>query len=867
MSKRITPSQANEKLKNSAKTPIRHHRVSGKKTEKSTEMVLNAAGKTRKMFNSSVVDIQTNGTDLNKYVFDNGMLPATTVADTLRFGAGCYWARTGEHIKYVNKNTSEEAPFDIEFEPMGVEASEVPLSAMDKIGMSPSTELAPLFEETIRITPHGSSPAYENTDPIGAFQTLLFGGTLNGTNVPAALKKDLYFEDYTFSLSSPYSLRDIESFTSSTNTMYASVKPTYNFYVPEYESATADPNNTMPEAVLPSMYVMLTEMTKEPEEEKNEWFEKHITLFGNLRLEAKNEMLRPPSERTKWDLSDKKNMNVQYFDMYGRQVTGALSDSQMSSLGSKFHNMFVSHNNVDLLKDFNSRKELFPMFVDIEFSTDITTEFASALKDSGMGASLMSGISSLSNNLPTRSFVEETVTAVQVASKPLGANEVITQSELTESSRRFFDVGPWYEQFKSGEIQGTIFDQPGSVFLGKQDPELEVSNDPKYDLYKSLMSVVFSSKVRDLVRLRTRSYKEIMNGKLAATETVMYRIEKKIGTEVLQNFWLPNSNEIDVHRFVDTQVKYGRNYTYTIYAYELVFGSKYAYKSAWQEGTEAGCTVITEPSLKIIEVPYFSYQNRLLDSPPVMPDVEIIPFRGVSDKIKLNFSGNVGRYDLMPQIISKSENRVNETIRQAQDRLPTDPIRYESDDHATEFQVFRCSAHPYSYQDFDGKKVKSVYSDINPETQASATSASYVDDIEPNKKYWYTFRSVDNHGHISYPSPIYEVELVDDHGSVYPVIKVVDFAARTPKDATKQLKRMMQIVPTYAQGILNEEKSGLTNVGSVANLWNEDTFYLGVEDETLWGKKFKVRLTSRSTGKKIDINIVFEHRHLKIQPE
>ena len=53
--------------------------------------------------------------------------------------------------------------------------------------------------------------------------------------------------------------------------MYASIKPTYNFYIPEYETATSDPNNTMSEAILPSMYVMLTEMTKEPEEEKNDF--------------------------------------------------------------------------------------------------------------------------------------------------------------------------------------------------------------------------------------------------------------------------------------------------------------------------------------------------------------------------------------------------------------------------------------------------------------------------------------------------------------------------------------------------------------------------------------------------------------------
>ena len=41
-----------------------------------------------------------------------------------------------------------------------------------------------------------------------------------------------------------------------------------------------------------------------------------------------------------------------------------------------------------------------------------------------------------------------------------------------------------------------------------------------------------------------------------------------------------------------------------------------------------------------------------------------------------------------------------------------------------------------------------------------ATAASKVDDIEPNKKYYYTFRAIDNHGNVSNPSSVYEIEMV-----------------------------------------------------------------------------------------------------------
>ena len=36
---------------------------------------------------------------------------------------------------------------------------------------------------------------------------------------------------------------------------------------------------------------------------------------------------------------------------------------------------------------------------------------------------------------------------------------------------------------------------------------------------------------------------------------------------------------------------------------------------------------------------------------------------------------------------------------------------------------------------------------------------------------------------------------------------------------------------------------------------------IGIEEEQVWGKSFKIRLTSKRTGKKIDLNVSFEHEH------
>jgi hypothetical protein len=76
----------------------------------------------------------------------------------------------------------------------------------------------------------------------------------------------------------------------------------------------------------------------------------------------------------------------------------------------------------------------------------------------------------------------------------------------------------------------------------------------------------------------------------------------------------------------------------------------------------------------------------------------------------------------------------------------------------------------------------------------------------------------------------------------------------------------MQIAPAFPQTILNTEE--LDKLDSVKERYRQSSlFKLGIEDGSLWEKKFKIRLTSKKTGKKTDINIQFKHEHLKINPE
>ena len=71
--------------------------------------------------------------------------------------------------------------------------------------------------------------------------------------------------------------------------------------------------------------------------------------------------------------------------------------------------------------------------------------------------------------------------------------------------------------------------------------------------------------------------------------------------------------------------------------------------------------------------------------------------------------------------------------------------------------------------------------------RGKSDNASFVDDLQHNKKYYYTFRSQDVHGHVSNPSNIYEVELIKHNEAAYLEVKIVQ-----PKNIEKTKKQKRQ---------------------------------------------------------------------------
>ncbi len=226
--------------------------------------------------------------------------------------------------------------------------------------------------------------------------------------------------------------------------------------------------------------------------------------------------------------------------------------------------------------------------------------------------------------------------------------------------------------------------------------------------------------------------------------------------------------------------------------------------------------VVVEPSIVVVEAPYIGSGypwmptadtsfgiGTILDDPGVSPNVQIIPYRGVNNKMLFNLTTGTGRELKVPITLSAAENAYIQRLRGNNGGANGLSVIYENEEPSKAFEIYRLSSLPSSYADFFNNQIAYIPTDDKTIGYRAGSAVSYVDDMQPNTRYYYMFRSIDIHGHYSYPSEIYEIELIDDSGAVYPRVRVVDPASMQNRKASqKNLKRFFtNQTPTFSETI------------------------------------------------------------------
>ena len=886
--------------------------------------------------------------------------------DPFRDVIGSYWVTPGELPEYGDTTSEILKPGN---------SNQGTRNQNKKVRKNQVIRIIPRKQKMIKTN---NAPFYEIEHDLEIYSDKKNFGNVNtwADFVTKKIKTGRTFRDYAFDIHNPLASNELASQNFSPSAIFEEANFEYNYYSNIYEITTNNAGSL--ENILPNLYFF----TKAADEDSvDDDVLEAVTAAQQVGLKEVKSL------RAKGKVSNPKMkaLTSEFFGKFGK-AQRRIPAAKKKKMSTKYSNIVFDTNCTELFKNAESTFTTFPMGVDIRFMSDFLNEFTEILEDSKLSTELLSYLAAIPKDLGEEQIKNFSVKDSKLKryfekiTNPRSSNsKVIVDFENTDT--RMFDLFKWWQRVSTGKKNSKK-----STTILSDEREKEVSHFEKF-----MYLVIFSGKLQTMIKKHQRSYLDMSDGAMSYSETFCYKIEKSLqGGSPIQTIWLPNTNNIDVIRYIDTQVKYNKKYKYNVTALQIVLGSEYSYSDiqfpetyditvkkkkkvrkikkpgggvtlevsadmvqadidnlvssipesvidviriptqspAEQSADEppptpqlpgqqrlvgnyesttnssketpeleipskkvegvfsltdkdrfntrfandlfvlakkreqvsdntyyrANMKVKIRSSLKIMELPFFTIAGKVIDDPPVPPHVDIIPYRGVNNKLLFNLNASVGNYELNPVYFKESEKEIIDEIRKAK-RLPSNSkIAFSTDDPISAFEIYRTTVEPTKIEDFADKLRIFLSTDIDSSTIQKASSASFRDDLEPNQTYYYTFRAIDIHNKVSNPTEVYKVTLVDNDGAVFPLIELHPMTLKKPQKSSKKGKKLLNIVPRLTQTIINNERSKL---GDGASAYNAQNVMLGYEDRALFGEKFKIRLTSKKTGKKIDINVRF----------
>ena len=433
-----------------------------------------------------------------------------------------------------------------------------------------------------------------------------------------------------------------------------------------------------------------------------------------------------------------------------------------------------------------------------------------------------------------------------------------------------------------------------SFLLGPSDLSSSSASDRFVNQINLLLSL---KKMREYVK-RNRKIQDIFDLETCKSFVLGYKIEKYLDNDAtgpIQTYYSISK------KFRDTQLKYGREYKYKTKVLLGVLGSSYSYSnlvytsseselinesrevinshptsisSVSDEKYHAYVDVVVKPSFKVLEYEIEPEENYLssvafIDSPPTSPHVDV---HGCSTKPLVNFR-------LTPRFFSFVESGQTQFINQ-------DPLTkvgtlrnsdleianlfeisgektINTDYFSGIYEIYRMEKPPSDKSQFSNYYLATVNSNQQiwlPHDQTPVLendmNAIFSDKIVPNTKYYYAFRSLTYHGTPSELSDIFEVELLKDSDEYKINMKLYEIPDEKNHTYKKPIKRIIRLVPNNDRLAFNNNSSTSiydTNVGEPGTPEEANRLVDFASPDT--SRVFKMRMTSKHTGKKIDINI------------
>ena len=457
------------------------------------------------------------------------------------------------------------------------------------------------------------------------------------------------------------------------------------------------------------------------------------------------------------------------------------------------------------------------------------------------------------------------------------------------SLNRSFNIGPRAISAKlydlisiitSTSIQ-SITDGPDEIFLV---PEDEVNFGKRSERFvESVNAVRFLAKTRTFINNHSRDLEEIYNSTPCQTFFMGYKIEKYLdndATQPIQTYYTNDSN------FFDTQLKYGRRYIYRTKVLLGILGSSYSYSNLFISQNEtqmfntsgeldttsptqfaqissdkyrAYVDVEIQPSFKILEYEVDVDEVAFVDAPTLPPQVDLFNQKN-KPTIEMRFGPIFTKVESVTKGSNKELMRALEPLTDADntifDLLQISKNNGVSPDYFTGiYEIYRTRTPPQKQEDFANNYLATVDDQSGfaflttnlPEGVTDNMEGFFEDYPIVNEKYYYAFRSLTYHGTPSNLTVPYEIELQRDSDEYKINISQYQYPNDKTYQMEKKAKRILKITPNIERLLFSEEEN--------KSNWKLDDGSLLDRGIT---KTFKIRVTSKHTGKKIDLNINFK---------
>tara|TARA_A100001515_G_scaffold9144_2_gene7621 strand:+ start:10362 stop:13058 length:2697 start_codon:yes stop_codon:yes gene_type:complete len=707
-------------------------------------------------------------------------------------------------------------------------------------------------------------PNFDRPPPSG--EQYRWPGLLNNSNFIKKPKLDHTSRHYL--ISSDRSIRQASNVTTD-------IEPVYNFYVasnPDYEDVIGDPS--VEEYLIANSYYLQLELRNTSSN--------YLDQYHNVALTIDNQVSWFSSQ-TNTEIS-----NDSYYNRYSDNILNALANGSISLPTMKANNgdLAVLYSDLAVLNEDSIATETIPFYNKITIGYETESVQPGPTPDSYL--------QTLINDPNTKDFIDilQAHCIKLISSDSFDSNS--GYSFLTKEVTRLTSTPSADNLSLNSQERGypILFDLESLLNSVNTSFNFSIASAEEINL-NSLSNVKFlkdyfgktefdvdpaaANEVEcgyyagNYLSKFKRTLEEVYNGDPCHTETLLYVVEKyRAGApgaadELVQTFYispkLTPSAPLDTV-YYDSQIKYNQKYRYDIKKVVLVFGNSYQFNTISVDPPPASFGVlanyINDLSIKALLVPYSfdGIEVSVIDKPPVSPELSFYPLKGVDTRVKVLLNSSTGDYMDKPIAILDSDKQFIEEeyfgqtgIDQAYEEIRSSgsKIRYTSDDPVDRYQLFRINSEPTSYEDFNNNFVE-----INPDI---GTPGYFEDIIIPNRKYYYCARSVDIHGNISNPTYIFEIEMFNNEGQIYLRQEVFTFKQEKPT-YIKQGRRFIYIEPSFQQVALDQNTTILEPPNT--DVTPQDGL-LGVADSKCWQEEFKIRITSKKTGRKMDLNITFKN--------